>query len=310
MKIKKFILEQIEKGKMQYVKKNLKKNYREEYKELMRLTAFIKNPKSFSERIYCVLNDIKQRVICKSCRKHVSFINFKGGYGLYCSKKCALSSKETIEKRKNSMLQKYGFSGSFGAEGWQDKRKAIMLKKYGVEHAAQMKGFFKKREKTNFERYGNVAPMKSKRIQRKKKKTMLEKYGVEHSAQLKATVDKMRKTNLERYGVEIATQSPKVQSKTRKTKIKNGTCGTFIYPNIGANEKLILDKQEMLDNCTIDRNFRILNFCPDGYCHETNTIYEVYEKKHKQKKYKREDRNRKAKIQRKLKCKFVVLWDL
>lgn len=77
----------------------------------------------------------------------------------------------------------------------------------------------------------------------------------------------------------------------------------------GENEKTMLDEIEFTDNIKIDRNFRVLNFYPDGYCHENNTIYEVYEPHHKGAKYKEKDEIRRHIIQNYLKCNFCVVWD-
>lgn len=76
----------------------------------------------------------------------------------------------------------------------------------------------------------------------------------------------------------------------------------------GKHEKQLLDLQEIKDNCTIDRNFYILGYFPDGYCHETNTIYEVYEEFHK--KHIERDRIRQERIQNRLNCQFKIIWDL
>ena len=78
---------------------------------------------------------------------------------------------------------------------------------------------------------------------------------------------------------------------------------------IGNNEKCLLDQQELKDKCIIDRNFTILGYYPDGYCHKTNTIYEVYEKHHKKTKYLEYDKRREKEITEKLNCRFVIIWD-
>jgi hypothetical protein len=87
--------------------------------------------------------------------------------------------------------------------------------------------------------------------------------------------------------------------------IKNGT-----MINIGRNEKQLLDEQEIKDNCKILRCFPIKDAkCfVDGYCKETNTVYEIYEKKHL--KQKEKDLIRQQKIQSFLNCKFKIIWDL
>lgn len=77
----------------------------------------------------------------------------------------------------------------------------------------------------------------------------------------------------------------------------------------GLNETAILNDIEVKNNIVIDRNFRVLNFYPDGYCKETNTIYEVYEPHHKSAKYVEKDNIRQRIIQDYLKCNFCIIWD-
>jgi thioredoxin-related protein len=47
----------------------------------------------------------------------------------------------------------------------------------------------------------------------------------------------------------------------------------------------------------------------DGYCKETNTIYEVYEKAHYRKEKYKKDFKRQKEIQNYLKCNFVIIND-
>ena len=87
----------------------------------------------------------------------------------------------------------------------------------------------------------------------------------------------------------------------------------YIYENkqwfsIGKKEEELLNNLEKLDNCKIQRQFYIKNlgYCADGYCKETNTIYEIYEPKHRRKTEK--DFKRQQEIQNFLKCNFIIIW--
>jgi very-short-patch-repair endonuclease len=311
MKLKGFVKSKIAEHGTRQLVRHIKRRYPERYGEIIASTVFITNPKSFSERLYCILNDIREKVMCKQCHiMAVSFGNFKTGYHTYCSKKCKANSEEIKLQnktgREKTMMLKYGVKSLFCIKGFAKK---TMLKKYGVEHSLQMKPCLRKREQTNLVRYGDKVPMNVKSVQDKKKATTLRRYGVEHNAQSEDCLRKMRETNLRKYGFESCMQNPHVIQKSRRTKIRNGTVKS-IYPAIGKNEKAILDRQEKIDGCKIDRGFSVLTFRPDGYCHKTNTVYEVYEKKHRFPKQKKKDRERQTKITRKLKCKFVILWDL
>ena len=73
----------------------------------------------------------------------------------------------------------------------------------------------------------------------------------------------------------------------------------------GKHEKKILDYFEAMNNIKIDRSFKVAGFYPDGYCHETNTIYEVYEPYHAYRIDK--DKIRQSIIMDKLNCRFVII---
>lgn len=75
----------------------------------------------------------------------------------------------------------------------------------------------------------------------------------------------------------------------------------------GRNEESLLNLQEKIDTCIIDRNFSVLLYKPDGYCHETNTVYEVYEKYHDKCVF--EDLNRENNICKQLGCDFIIIYD-
>jgi hypothetical protein len=77
----------------------------------------------------------------------------------------------------------------------------------------------------------------------------------------------------------------------------------------GKNETHILDSIEKEENIVIDRNFKVLNFFPDGYCAETNTIYEINEQHHRKTYYRKKDEKRRQILGKYLKCKFVIIWD-
>jgi len=78
---------------------------------------------------------------------------------------------------------------------------------------------------------------------------------------------------------------------------------------IGLNEESLLNKQEIIDNCKIIRDFTVAGYYPDGYCKETNTVYEVYERYHNYPKQKERDTIRQKIIQDTLKCNFVIIYD-
>ena len=98
-----------------------------------------------------------------------------------------------------------------------------------------------------------------------------------------------------------------------KKKMKNSAFERFVennyIPRIGKHETELLDKQEKIDNCKIERQYRIptMRYIVDGYCPETNTVYEVYENKHLN--HIQEDLRRQKEITNILNCNFVIIKD-
>ena len=88
------------------------------------------------------------------------------------------------------------------------------------------------------------------------------------------------------------------------TRVKNGkSC------NKGRNEEYILDYIEKINNIKIIRDFVVCGYYPDGYCKETNTIYEVYEPFHLKKQFMEKDLIRQKNIMKELNCNFVIIYD-
>ena len=85
--------------------------------------------------------------------------------------------------------------------------------------------------------------------------------------------------------------------------------GIAPFTNIGRNETLLLDVQAKLDGVIILRQYVIetLGYIVDGYCLETNTVYEVYEKQHNRQVQK--DLKRETEICNQLSCDFHIIWD-
>lgn len=78
---------------------------------------------------------------------------------------------------------------------------------------------------------------------------------------------------------------------------------------IGKNETELLNQKEKEIGFKIDRNYTVEGYYPDGYCHETNTIYEVYEKYHRVSSQQEKDIKRQRIIQAVLNCAYEIIWD-
>jgi len=87
--------------------------------------------------------------------------------------------------------------------------------------------------------------------------------------------------------------------------------GHPLIPSIGKNEPKILDSIERKQKIKIVRQFKVRGFFVDGYCNETNTVYEVDEKFHFiDNSLRQKDILRQHEIEEELNCQFVRIKDL
>jgi len=84
-----------------------------------------------------------------------------------------------------------------------------------------------------------------------------------------------------------------------------------VCPRVGCHETHLLDTQEILDGISILRQYylQMLGYYVDGYCPSTNTVYEVYERRHLRPKVVARDTIRQQEIETHLKCNFIIIWD-
>ena len=126
-----------------------------------------------------------------------------------------------------------------------------------------------------------------------------------------ATITKMRECKLGSRNPLYGThQSDETKCKMRLSAIQyNKTHYSHLWTKIGKNETPLLDAQQIKDNCVIDRQHLIpeLGYVVDGYCKNTNTVYEVYERFHNRQKER--DIIRQREIENHLGCKFIIIED-
>lgn len=165
------------------------KNYNDIHNQIIEFSSNIENI-SFKERIWYWVNNIKKEHFCKCGKKTTFYKNWTDGYRKWCSPKCAQSDKSTKEKRKETVLQKYG-----------------------VDNIAKLEETKKKQEITNLARYGHKSTFQNKDVKEKWRKNIKEKWGVDHVFQLRSIKDKSRKTSLKNWGVEHFVQSAEYKEK-------------------------------------------------------------------------------------------------
>ncbi len=99
------------------------------------------------------------------------------------------------------------------------------------------------------------------------------------------------------------TESTKKKMSIAAIKHMNEVGRTKLTPNIGKNEKKILDSLELIYGLKIERQFRVGKYFVDGYVKNTNLVIEIDEEYHHKRK-KNYDVERERFIIEKLKCKF------
>ena len=88
----------------------------------------------FQQRVYDILNDIHETVMCDFCKKNqVTFIKYSQGYVKCCSHSCAQCHPDTREKIEKSCMKNYGVKHSMQSPIVQEKAKKTNLELYGVE---------------------------------------------------------------------------------------------------------------------------------------------------------------------------------
>jgi len=164
-----------------------KNNLLDKYKLIIDNTNFLDPHAKFSERLFCIKNEIKTKQICSICL-HTPVKFGIAEYRKYCSSKCAQSNNLTIEKIKLTRLKKYGseFPNSFSS----DRFKNNILENYGVDNISKLDSIKLKKETTCLDNFGTKYPQQNLLIRKKSIATNLLKYGVDNVRKNKDIIEK------------------------------------------------------------------------------------------------------------------------
>lgn len=242
---------------------------------------------TFSEYVFNYINDITDIDVCPVCKINIKrFISIRDGYGKFCSTTCA--NVGNINKQKDT---KSKFS--------KDKLRDIQYKT----------------KETNMERYGVDNPSKNINIIERIKQTNLARYGAEWTGATQNNKSKSKETNLARYGCANPSQSHMGESlnflsdyvwvyesyinqnKTAREigselNVDKSTVLDYIhkhdiaityYSGYSTIALRWLDQEAFNNNIFIQHAMNVGEYCipntryrVDGYCAETNTIYEFH----------------------------------
>ena len=193
-------------------------------------------------KIYWLLHDFKDFPRCPVCGKPVEK-NVTSSFKLivHCSKKCACNDELTIQKIKQTSLERFGVPCTFQSQQcWDAIHKAVIHKYGGTTGNIWETEYGKKRCKET--RYlKNNGKYESEQTTQLRKNTIIERYGgttgnIWETEQGKQSI---LETHLRKFGYKNYNQrpesrahlseilySPEVQEKMRATKKKNGTFNT------------------------------------------------------------------------------------
>jgi hypothetical protein len=191
-----------------------KKNYPEEYSQIIEYASKIDLTFSFKEKIWFFFNKLKERPKCQTCGNDIDFRErFDKPYGDFCSLDC-------INTNKDEMINRV---------------KKTFNKKYGIDYYPQHKSFAQKVKDTKFLHYGDANfTNPEKGIQ-----TKIEKYGDKNNFK------KYIQTCLDKYGVHNYSLSDEFK-KTVNDKYAS------TYPDLDFKDINKFDVKLHCENCNQD----------------------------------------------------------
>lgn len=225
---------------------------------------------SLPERVFCLINDISDRPLCKKCLvNHTVLVPVVGGskkYRDYCSVKCAITSCEIQEKIKKTNMKNFGVPRASMNPKCVEKARKTSLEKYGTEYYMRTNEYKNKVKKTNLEKYGTEWNVSSKNNKKKREETMverfgvdnyfkrsdlvktkmLEKYGQDNPSKIEEFQDKKRKTWLEKYGVENPALCPDIIEKIKIARANSEHTACFFSK---ISQELFWELDKYVESC-------------------------------------------------------------
>lgn len=133
----------------------------EEVKSVKALALHINNkhPETDKEQYFIRFMSINNEHLCLNCGKPNKFRGFAKRCGTYCSTKCMANSKEIQNKRKDTIVDKYGVENISQIVEVKEKKKKINQEKFGVDYYFQSEEGKEKIKDTMIERHGVENPM-------------------------------------------------------------------------------------------------------------------------------------------------------
>ena len=207
-----------------------KYNVLDKWKQIHELTSFldILNP-TFPQRVWHIINN-KPLIKCAnpSCQFSPKFWTFTIGYLNTCSPSCAQSDPNTQEKIKSTNLKKYGTQYGLQNRNIINKRIDTLRDKYGVDNISQVDGISDKKQETCLKNYGTKWFLQKTDLI---KQYVEEKYGVSNVQQMEDISSKTARTKMDNFYDQLLT-SDRFKNKVIPMFSKdeyNGTCKEYNF---------------------------------------------------------------------------------
>ena len=171
----------------------------------------------FIQRVWHWVNHYPTNYICK-CGKSTTFNkNWKDGYKVSCSAKCAQSNQSVKDKRRDTNIERWGVDNIAKSVIIKDKTSSTNLERYGHTSSFQNENVRNKWSNNIKNKYGVDHYFKSDDFKKKSIATNNIRYGVDHYVQSNSYIENTIATNNERYGVDWYTQTEDYLIKSKET---------------------------------------------------------------------------------------------
>lgn len=192
------------------------------------------------------------------------------------------------EKTKQTIIDRYGVDHPLQSLAVQEKMKQNNIRKYGIEWTTQVFEFKQKKIQSFLNKYGVDNPRKSEEIKTQITQTNLKRYGTEHYAQ-KHMVDIIQLINdfdwlLDQYitkgktalqlASEIGVTDTTIGRYLRKVEIEIKKAHQSYVSKKWLES--IIEKDRIVIEYEYQWNDSNKRQKADGYCKDTNTIYEFH----------------------------------
>jgi hypothetical protein len=176
------------------------KNYNDIYLSILDFTKKLEIP--FIQKIWHWVYQLDSYFLCECGKKTAFNKNWKNGYKISCSQKCAQSKQSTKDKRIKTNIEKWGVENVAKSEYVKNKTEKTNIERWGYKSTFQSKIVRDKWKISVSKKWGVDHFFKTDLFKEKAKMYYLKKWGVTHQLMVDDIKERIKQTCLDRYGVE------------------------------------------------------------------------------------------------------------